>query len=171
MEQETETVHVHPMGRQKTVVMAVAVVILSMSVAISGWIVISMYNEIQGDDPFTTDKTYALVGTMLIDGGSVSCTGNMTSEFSSDTDLYFVFTYTADYGTPGDMREVVLRVMFESDKTPSDLYEDLGVAAGLHQWKGEYNGISFIISVDDSSIVRSMAFSYNEDRLEATIVE
>lgn len=155
---------------RKNVVLAIVVVVLAMSVALSGWLIVSALNQLYAD-PFEQEREYAVTGTMLVDGIEVDCTGKVTTHYSSESELYRVFTYHATCSADGVQRILKFSLLFDSDKHPADLYEYLGHKGDYDLWKGTDNGVESIYYLDSDSIVHAIDFAHAGDRLHAGLIE
>jgi|GEM_PF-2082619 len=152
----------------KNILLAAVVVILAISIAVSGWILLSAMDKID-PDPFIEERAYLVQGTMLIDGQEKECTGNITARYSSDTETYEIFTYTASYGDGNIVRTAKFSLMFDSQRVPCDLYTHIGQIGGYEVWKGTDMGVDalFFLNVDD--IVQKIEFTNGSDKLIATL--
>ncbi len=151
----------------RNVSLAVVVVFLSISVALSGWIIISALDKLYGD-PFEEERTYDLEGTMAIDGTAVVCYGTVTSHYSSESSLYRVFTYHASYSSGDVSRNAKFSIMFDSDKCPlADMYTHLGTEGDYDLWSGSDHGADVIFYLDKDSIVCRMDIDISDDHLKA----
>jgi len=142
--------------KQKNVLMAAVVVLLGMGFAISGWIVISALNNMADEDPFTLEREYDVTGIYTLDGADHSCTGDITTSYSSETSSYCVFTYHLSYGDNDNTYKDTFSLMFDSDRNPTKLFTSLGDKDGYSLWKGTDNGVDVIYYLDSDKIVQKM---------------
>jgi len=153
----------------RNIPLALVVVILSVSVAVSGWIIITALDQLNSD-PFEEERVYDIVGTMMVDGAELSCTGDITSHYSSETDEFRIFTYHATYGSGDVRREASFSLMFDSDKRPSaDLYEPIGTEGDYELWYGEDRGVKSIYYLDKDNLVDRIDFEVSDDHLRAVV--
>jgi len=154
----------------KNILLAVVVVVLAISIAASGWILLSAMAKID-PDPFIEEREYLAQGTMLIDGQKNDCTGIVTTRYSSDTRTYEIFTYTATYGDGDNVRTAKFSLMFDSQRTPCDLYTYIGPIGGYEVWKGTDMGVDALFFLDADNIVQKIEFSNDSDELIASLSE
>jgi len=167
MESETQRQN----GRRdgKDFVLALVVVILSVSVAVSGWIIISALDKLDSD-PFEEERQYDVTGTMVLDGTDIPCSGSIASHYSSESEAYRVFTYHVSYGDGSTVRETRFSLMFDSEKNPvEDMYVHQGSEDGYEVWSGSDHGVDSTYYLNKDNIVERIVFDVSGDHLEATI--
>jgi len=157
--------------KQKTILMAAVVVLLGMGCAISGWIIISALNNMGDDDPFTIEREYDVTGVYTLDGVEHSCTGGITTDYSSETSSYCVFTYNLSYGDATNSYKESFSLMFDSDRVPTHLFTSLGEKDGYSLWKGTDKGVNVIYYLDSDKIVQKMDIDDGRGVLTAAMKE
>lgn len=151
--------------------MALVVVLLAFSVAISGYLVIKTIDGITGGDPFEKDRHYTVEGTMSVDGTNVPCTGYSDSRYVSETDLFAVFTFKTYYGNDGS-GYIKSQLMFDIDRVPvSHIYTYVGEEDGNQLWCHEEGGIKTVYTLDKDKVVVSFRISSDSCDLVATLVK
>ena len=155
---------------RKNVVLALVVVLLSLSVAISGYVVVTMFNELADDDPFLVERDYEVKGIMVVSGSDHTCTGKINTVYSSDTTLYSVFTYFLKYGDGVNERNAKFSLMFDDSRNPvSSLYSHIGDENDIELWKVIDNGVTTVYHINKEKIVVKMDIENNDDKMIANL--
>ncbi|MCQ2069647.1 MAG: hypothetical protein MJZ68_00755 [archaeon] len=151
--------------------MALVVVLLAFSVAISGFLIIKTIDGITGGDPFEKDRHYAVEGTMSVDGSDIPCTGYSDSRYVSETEAFSVFTFKTYYGN-GYSGYIKSQLMFDIDRIPvSSIYTYVGEEDGNQLWCSEKDGMKTVYALDKDKVVVSFHITSDECDLVATLVK
>jgi len=158
--------------QQKKLLLSAVVVLLAMGMAISGWLIVSMLQNMQDDDPFSMEREYTVTGTIIEDGKEVPCTGKITTKFSSETSIASVMTYHVNVRTSSGFEDSFsYSLMFGEDRKPTSLFTYLGKEGDYEKWKGTDKGIDVIYFLDKDSVVHHMDISRDGSDLSAEMVE
>ena len=143
------------MKDEKTVLTAFLVVILAVSMAVGGFLMIEYMQKFGETDPLKAPHTYAGEGYVIVDGSVVQCTGDGSSRYVSETegDLTYRFElrYTSQSGYSGSASTVLL---CGSDGVPvPEFYSRTGVEG---QWEYHDGGCTFLFTMSENHIVTEL---------------
>jgi hypothetical protein len=166
---ESDQPHQVRYSDSKNIALAVVVVVLSLAVALSGWLIISALDQIYSD-PFEEEREYDVSGTMVVDGVVHDCTGSIKTHYASESEIYRIFTYHAFYSDGKVDREIKFSLMFDKEKNPvEDMYTYLGSEDGFDLWSGTDHGVDSVFYLDKDRIVDRIDFSVTGDQLVAMV--
>ena len=159
-------------GKGRTVILATVIVILSVAMSGTGYLLFQILDDAYGEDEYKQSHNYSVDGTIMDGEAPISCHGTGVSRYASDTQIYrtYQFELHVSYGT--DSKE--LRFGFicgEDGMLLSDSYNHIGDSGDCTIWERFEKGIRYTFHVGESSTVKILKISSETMSITATMLE
>ena len=149
--------------------LAAVIVLLSVAVAVSGWLIVSALEKVEGKDPFEASHTYDVSGSITVDAVSYDCTGSASSESISETTTFTVVQISVNYQCSLKNGHVLAEIMFDSDRNPTSQFTHVGDEDELSVWSTVVDDRTFLFFLNEKSVVEKLHVDSAELHLVAEI--